>query len=49
MELMNDPDIKLYTSSAKLVTIDRAKLDFTKSISSDECRVWVLREANPFL
>jgi hypothetical protein len=24
---MNDPDFKLYNSSAKLVTIDRAKLD----------------------
>jgi hypothetical protein len=51
-EIINEPYFK--TSWVKLVTIDPAKLDFAKSITSDECRVWVLQkpngfEANPFL
>lgn len=53
-ELMNDPNFRMSTNWAKLVTIDPAKLDCAKSITSEECRVWVLQrprgfEANPSL
>jgi hypothetical protein len=43
-EIMNNPNFKPHASWATFVIVDPAELDFTKCITVDECRVWVLQK-----